>query len=331
MSPLLWNLVVDRLLTITNDLGFSTFGYADNIVIIVQGKFAHTVREITQEALNVVVKWAVKEGLNISPHKTAIVPFTNRRKTEGLGPLTLHGKELKMLDEVKYLGVTLDSRLNWNQHLHKIIRKAQTTYAVVRSICGKKWGLRPNMVHWLYTRVIRPSTLHGALVWWSKVMQKTTKTQLGRIQRMACLPITGAMKLTPTAAMEILLNLTPLDLVIMAEARMALYRLHILKQPADCKTESGLLSIWKNVSDPILDMQSDYTIPVYYYSKIFSVIIDWDYWRNKDPAFPEDALIWFTDGSRANSGTGSGIFGLRPNRSFSFPLGKFATVFQTKI
>ena len=56
LSPLLWNLVVDRFLTITNDLGFSTVGYADEIVIKVQGKFAHTVREIMQEALNVLVK-----------------------------------------------------------------------------------------------------------------------------------------------------------------------------------------------------------------------------------------------------------------------------------
>jgi hypothetical protein len=45
LSPLLWNLVVDRLLTVTNDLGFSTFGCADDIVIIVQDKFVHTVRE----------------------------------------------------------------------------------------------------------------------------------------------------------------------------------------------------------------------------------------------------------------------------------------------
>jgi hypothetical protein len=110
-------------LTVTNDLGFSTFGYADDIVIIVQGKFAHTVREIMQNALNVVVKWAVKEGLNISPHKTATVPFTNRKKIEGLGPLKLHGKDLKMLDSVKYLGLTLDSRLNWNKHLQKIIKE----------------------------------------------------------------------------------------------------------------------------------------------------------------------------------------------------------------
>jgi hypothetical protein len=71
---------------------------------------------------------------------------------------------------------------------------------------------------------------------------------------MACLAITGAMKLTPTAAMEVLLNLTPLDLLIMAEIRMAFYRLHIPKQPTDPKPEAGLLSIWKSVDDPILDM-----------------------------------------------------------------------------
>jgi hypothetical protein len=115
----LWNLVVDRLLVATNDLGFSTFCYAGDIVIIVQGKSAHTVRELMQGTLNVVVKWAVKEGLNISPHKTAIVPFTKSRRIKDLGPLTLHGKELKMLGEVRYLGVILDSKLNCNQSCRK--------------------------------------------------------------------------------------------------------------------------------------------------------------------------------------------------------------------
>jgi hypothetical protein len=111
----------------------------------------------------------------------------------------------------------------------------------------------------------------------------------------------------------------------------ALYRLHIHKQLAYPITDTGLLSIWKKVGDPILDMRLDYTTPAYHFSKIFNINTDWDFWRNKDPVFPEDALIWFTDGSRANSGTGSGIFGLRPNRSLSFPLGKFAIVFQTEV
>jgi len=56
LSPLLWNLVVDRLLSATNNLGFSTFGYAEDIVIIVQGKFTHTASKINQKFLNMVVK-----------------------------------------------------------------------------------------------------------------------------------------------------------------------------------------------------------------------------------------------------------------------------------
>jgi hypothetical protein len=78
-------------------------------------------------------------------------------------------------------------------------------------------------------------------------------------------------------------------------------------------------------------MWLNYTIPVYHYTKNFRVMIDQEYWRNKDPVFPEDAVIWFTDGSRADSGTGSGISSIKPHRSFCFRLGKFAMVFQTKI
>jgi hypothetical protein len=131
LSPLLWNIVVDRLLTATNDLGFSTFGYANDIAIIVQGKFAYSQGQ-NAKCPEHVSDVAVKEGLNISSHKIAIVPFTNRRKIEGLGPLNLHGKDLKMPDEVKYLGVILDSRLTRKQHLQQKSRKMQTTFVLVR-------------------------------------------------------------------------------------------------------------------------------------------------------------------------------------------------------
>jgi hypothetical protein len=54
LSPPLWNLVVDRLLTITNDLDFSTFGYADDIVIIVQGTFAHSGTLLHRQTLTLI-------------------------------------------------------------------------------------------------------------------------------------------------------------------------------------------------------------------------------------------------------------------------------------
>ena len=51
-----------------------------------------------------------------------------------------------MLGDFKYLGVILDSKRNWNHHVQKIIRKAVTTFAVVRRMYGNRWGLRLNMV-----------------------------------------------------------------------------------------------------------------------------------------------------------------------------------------
>jgi hypothetical protein len=101
---------------------------------------------------------------------------------------------------------------------------------------------------------------------------------------MACLAIAGAMKSTPTAAMEVLLNLTPLDLLITAQARITLYRLHILKQPSVPKTVSGLSTTWKNVGDRLLDMQSDYIIPVYRHTKNFTrSALFWDITRRNIP------------------------------------------------
>jgi hypothetical protein len=46
LSSLLWNLVVDELLVDSNNQGLCAMGYADDIVIIIQEKFTHTVREL---------------------------------------------------------------------------------------------------------------------------------------------------------------------------------------------------------------------------------------------------------------------------------------------
>jgi hypothetical protein len=88
LSPLLWSFV-DRLLAVINDQGFSAFGYADDSHHS-PWQICTQVRELMQAALNKVVKWTTKEGLSISPQKTAVFPFTYRRNIEGLGQTLTH-------------------------------------------------------------------------------------------------------------------------------------------------------------------------------------------------------------------------------------------------
>jgi hypothetical protein len=51
LLPLLWSLVVDELLWELNDNDYYTIGYADDIAILINGKFLQTVSEVLQTAL----------------------------------------------------------------------------------------------------------------------------------------------------------------------------------------------------------------------------------------------------------------------------------------
>jgi hypothetical protein len=42
-------------------------------------------------------------------------------------------------------------------------------------------------------------------------------------------------------------------------------------------------------------------------------------------------LIWYTDGSKMNEGTGAVVYGHGMGQSFSFSLGRYATVFQAEV
>jgi hypothetical protein len=68
---------------------------------------------------------------------------------------------------------------------------------------------------WIYTIVTRLLLTNGCTVWWQR--SDVMSTRQSTFQILACLPITGAMKATPSLAMEILLRL-PLNVMIGAKA-----------------------------------------------------------------------------------------------------------------
>lgn len=80
LSPLLWSLVVDELLRNLIDQGFEVIGYADDVAILVRGKFDNTISDRLQTALNITLKWCRKEGLNVNPSKTTIVPLPEGKR-----------------------------------------------------------------------------------------------------------------------------------------------------------------------------------------------------------------------------------------------------------
>ena len=131
----------------------------------------------------------MRNGLSVNPLKTVLVPFTKRRKQELARPL-LGNQTLDFHEQVKYLGVILDCKLTFAPHVQKVIAKATNSCMACRNIIiilGRRFGLRPNMVLWIYTAVIRPMILYAALVWWPRTLQVTTQASLRKLQRLTCM------------------------------------------------------------------------------------------------------------------------------------------------
>lgn len=80
---LMWSLVVDKLIRLSENEWY-TLGYADDIAILICGKFLNTVSELVQEALTMVQQWCDRTQLSINPQKMMIVPFIGRRDLRGL-------------------------------------------------------------------------------------------------------------------------------------------------------------------------------------------------------------------------------------------------------
>jgi hypothetical protein len=59
--------------------------------------------------------------------------------------------------------------------------------------------------------VVRPRVTYAATMCWPRVKFETSRANLNKLQRLACLGITGAMRAAPTSANEVLLGFSPLQ------------------------------------------------------------------------------------------------------------------------
>lgn len=110
-----------------------------------------------QEGLNIVKKWCKDIGLSVISLKTVVVPFTLKRyDNDELRRLKLFNQYLQYSDKVIYLGMYLDSKLNWNEHLNYVTNKATMALWTCKSIIGKKWGIKPRTAKWIHTSIILP-------------------------------------------------------------------------------------------------------------------------------------------------------------------------------
>ena len=137
----------------------------------------------------------------------------------------MNGSKLELSQKARLLGAILDSKLTWKPHITRITGKATTALMQCRQIVGKAWGIKPLMMKWIYTAMIRPSMWYACVSWTGDLSNKYLRRKLTKMQRLACLVISSAFPGIPTGTLEILLNITPVEEFLLAEVLRGSYRI----------------------------------------------------------------------------------------------------------
>lgn len=336
LSPLLWTLVIDSLIKKLNEQGLYALSYADDVAIIIIGFYPNVVFNLMQNALNIVQNWCIEQQLSVNSDKTYAIMFTKNRKSV-LETLTIFGKEVKFVKEFKFLGVIIDYKLSWSSHVENRLRKSMMSLWQLRRTYGRSWGLSPKILFWIYTSIVRAYFCYAAIVWWPRCEVLTVKRHLDHLQRTALMGITGAFKTTPTSALEVLLNITPLDLFVKFVAQKTAYRLICINQWVSTGIIDGhrfIINDFMNIdSNTLAYFPQDSLASTYVLEKNYVVFFPVrEYWSsNLHNELISNHIVWFTDGSLCNGLAGAGAYLMNFDYEMSISLGKYASVFQSEI
>ncbi len=344
LSPLLWNLLITEVLTrLKRRLPqLLSQAFADDLGLIQLGHDLGTVLDICQQGLNVVSRWCREVDLGVEASKSQTIIFTARLNYEAR-PLYINGDGIPVVSEAKYLGVILDRRLTWLPHCRARARKCQVALAQCKRALSKTWGLKPFITAWLYTSIIRPTLCFGAVVWLPAVYKLNNLLVLQRVQRLGLTSICGPMRTTPTAALECLFGIPPIDIYIEGLATRAMARLQRSGQwlywagRGKRTARLGHIDICTKLGSRVLeialpcDHKTDF-LPTCQYMVQVKTRKEWE--EQGSPVATSPGITCFTDGSKLEELAGSGYCISGPGtllREAEYPLGKYITVFQAEV
>ena len=80
-----------------------------------------------QDGLKKLEQWQNRWQMKCNPSKCKVLCISNKRS-----PYTFCGVELKQVEDITYLGITLTSKLKWDQHVSTVASKASKVLSIMR-------------------------------------------------------------------------------------------------------------------------------------------------------------------------------------------------------
>lgn len=137
------------------DLSQYILQFADDTALITHSTTIRNATRKLQTLVDQTQAWFNKWRLKANPKKSAFIIF-NHHPTDTSPTIKIEDKTIKPKTSAKYLGIQIDSKLNFNQHTQLIKKKCQTRAKHFRTLTYKDRGINMKTASHIYRCICRP-------------------------------------------------------------------------------------------------------------------------------------------------------------------------------
>jgi hypothetical protein len=220
-GPGFWNILYNSLLNLKYTKNTKVIAYAVDLLNLVKGKTQFAVENYANMEIQKVAEWARSNKMSFNDRKSKAIIITRQKpKNKREFKIFLNNKELKQGDTIKYVGITVDRRFSFNQHIDKETGRCIKIIHALAKSAKINWGLRYDVLRAIYTGAIPPILSYGAPVWIEGLQRKHNATKINRLQRLININIAKAYRTTSHEALCVLTGITPILIELRSQAKI---------------------------------------------------------------------------------------------------------------
>lgn len=199
LSPILYNIYTHDMPLLDN---CKIALFADDTAILSESRLAKPIVKNLEKASKKVHKYCQKWKIKLNESKTQAIFFT-RRRTRQIPENNFRFMNTEIpweSNSVKYLGLYLDKKLTYKEHVSQVIQKATMGMRILYSLLNRKSSLDTQTKLLLYKASIRPIFTYGAPI--LATIARTHQNKLQIFQNKLLRMIYNVPRSTPIAALH---------------------------------------------------------------------------------------------------------------------------------